>query len=203
MDLLTERTIAIAGVVQACQQVQRLARTGSYEDHEAQASLNSILILDALNTPAVYGGVAGVRSGLIALKEGILNSAKADNIEVLRYVMSVLQLQNQLYRDEQKFSEFGIAIERLSSFPKEEVISAYSKVYQDFISTMRPQIIVQGEEDFLQRDEVPQRIRSLLLAAVRSAVLWRQKDGSRFKILWQRTRMQNAAAELLNGLIVH
>jgi len=117
--------------------------------------------------------------------------------------MSVLQLQNQLYRDEQKFSEFGIAIERLSSFPKDEVIGAYSKVYQDFISTMRPQIIVQGEEDFLQRDEVPQRIRSLLLAAVRSAVLWRQKDGSRFKILWQRTRMQNAAAELLNGLIVH
>ena len=68
---------------------------------------------------------------------------------------------------------------------------------------MRPQIIVQGEQDFLQQDDVPQRIRSLLLAAFRSAVLWQQKDGSRFKILWQRTRMQNAAAALLADLPVH
>ena len=92
MDLITERTIALAGVIQACQQVQKLARTGFYEDDDALASLNSILILDALNTPAVYGGVIGVRSGLIALQGGVLNSASADGIEVLRYVMSVLQL---------------------------------------------------------------------------------------------------------------
>lgn len=203
MDLITERTIALAGVVQACQQVQSLARTGEFEDADTQASLNSILILDALNTPAVYGGIEGVRSGLVALQSGVLNSASADNIEVLRYVMSVLQLQTQLYRDQRKFSEFGLAIERLTSFPKEEIITAYSKVYQDFISTMRPQIIVQGEQDFLQRNEVPERIRSLLLAAFRSAVLWQQKDGSRFKILWQRTRMKNTASALLKELPVH
>ena len=203
MDLITERTIALAGIVQACQQVQSLARTGEFEDADAQASLNSILILDALNTPAVYGGIEGVRSGLVALQSGVLNSASANNIEVLRYVMSVLQLQTQLYRDQRKFSEFGLAIERLTSFPKEEIITAYSKVYQDFISTMRPQIIVQGEQDFLQRSEVPERIRSLLLAAFRSAVLWQQKDGSRFKILWQRTRMKNTASALLKELPVH
>lgn len=203
MDLIAERTIALAGVIQACQQVQSLARTGEFEEADAQASLNSILILDALNTPAVYGGIDGVRSGLIALKGGVLNSASSENVEVLRYVMSVLQLQSQLYRDQQKFTEFGLAIERLTSFPKEEILGAYSKVYQDFISTMRPQIIVQGEQDFLQRNEVPERIRSLLLAAFRSAVLWQQKDGSRFKILWQRTRMKNTASALLDELPVH
>jgi len=203
MDLITERTIALAGVIQACQQVQKLARTGELEQEDAQASLNSILILDALNTPAVYGGIAGVRSGLIALQQGVLNSAQPDNIEVLRYVMSVLQLQTQLYRDQEKFSAFGVAIERLTSFPKDQIIDAYSQVYQEHISVMRPQIIVQGEEDYLQRDDVPPRIRSLLLAAFRSAVLWQQKDGSRFKIIWQRTRMKNAASALLTELPVH
>jgi len=203
MDLITERTIALAGVIQACQQVQRLARTGDFEDADTQASLNSILILDAVNTPAVYGGVGCVRSGLMALQGGVLNSANGDSIEILRYVMSVLQLQSQLYRDQRKFSEFGIAIERLTSFPKEEIIAAYSKVYQEFISTMRPQIIVQGEQDYLQRDEVPERIRALLLAAFRSAVLWQQKDGSRFKILWQRTRMKNTAGALLKEMPIH
>jgi len=68
---------------------------------------------------------------------------------------------------------------------------------------MRPQIIVQGEQDYLQRDEVPERIRALLLAAFRSAVLWQQKDGSRFKILWQRTRMKNTAGALLKEMPIH
>lgn len=203
MDLITERTIALAGIVQACQQVQNLARTGELEEQDAQTSFNSVLILDAVNTPAVYGGVAGVRSGLSALQQGLLNAAQANNIEVLRYVMSVMQLQSQLYRDQEKFSAFGAAVERLSSFPKDEIIGACSEVYQEHISVMRPQIIVQGEEDYLQLDDVPPRIRSLLLAAFRSAVLWQQKGGSRFKILWQRTRMQNAATSLLDELPVH
>ena len=62
---------------------------------------------------------------------------------------------------------------------------------------MRPQIIVQGEEDYLQRPEIPPQIRGLLLAALRSAVLWQQKGGNRFKVLWERTRMQNAAKDFL------
>jgi high frequency lysogenization protein len=197
MNLIEERTIALAGLLQACKQVQRLAREGRIEPLDFEPSIKSVLVLDALNTPAVFGGIDGVRSGLALIEAGILRSPQPMDVEILRYAMSIMQLQSQLFRDEEKFSAFAQAVERLSSNSSEELVDACSDVYQKHISVMRPQIIVQGEQDYLQKADVPPKVRSLLLAATRAAVLWQQKDGSRFKLLWQRTRMQNAASDLL------
>ena len=203
MNLIEERTIALAAVLQACRQVQLLAREGHSHQADTESLKQSVLILDAVSTPAVYGGLAGVQTGLKMISDGVLGSPQGENVEILRYTMSLLHLQTQLYRDSDSFQKFGQAIERLSAESAEDLEQACSGVYQDFISDMRPQIIVQGEEGYLQRPEVPPQIRMLLLAGIRSAVLWQQKDGSRFKILWQRTRMQNAANALLRQITVH
>jgi len=197
MNLIEERTLALAGVFQACKQVQNLARNGRVDAFDVDPSMQSILVLDAINSQAIYGGVKGVNTGLRLIKEGILNSPQLADVEVSRYVMSVLELQRQLYRDDQKFSQFAQAVERLSAVQEDQYIGACSDLYQQFISDMRPQIIVQGEQDFLQQVEIPPKIRGLLLAALRSAVLWQQKGGNRFKVMWERTRMQNAAKEFL------
>ena len=202
MDLLEERTIALAGVLQACRQVQNLARSGEGDAFDINACLQSILVLDAVNTPSVYGGLAGVRSGLQMLESGIVNSTDGQDVEVLRYAVSILHLQAQLYRDTDKFNQFGTDVERLSGYSEDGLINACSDLYQKHISNMRPQIIVQGESDHLQNSEIPPQIRALLLAAIRSAVLWQQKDGGRFKLLWQRTRMQNAARRLIQDIPV-
>ena len=111
-------------------------------------------------------------------------------------MMSILQLQKQLYSNQQKFSEFGQAVERLSGFSNEELDSACSDVYQTHISVLQPQIIVQGEQEHLQSDGVPEQVRAMLLAAIRSAVLWQQKGGGKFRLVWERTRMQHAAKSL-------
>ncbi len=197
MNLIQERTIALAGVLQACQQVQHLARTGHAKDDIFDSSLQSILVLDAVNTPAVFGGLSGLRSGLTLLKDGVLNSTAGDDLELLRYMMSILQLQTQLYRDDQKFSAFGQSVERLSSYSNDELIDACSSAYQSHISVLWPQIIVQGEQEHLQQDGVPEKVRTMLLAAIRAAVLWQQKGGGKFRLVWERTRMRHAADELL------
>ncbi len=197
MNLIQERTIALAGVLQACQQVQSLARTGLAKDDAFENSLQSILVLDALNTPAVFGGIDGLRSGLALLKDGALNSTAGDDLELLRYMMSILQLQTQLYRDDQKFAAFGQSVERLSSYSNDELIDACSNTYQSHISVLRPQIIVQGEQEHLQQEGVPEKVRTMLLAAIRAAVLWQQKGGGKFRLVWERTRMRHAAEDLL------
>lgn len=202
-NIIEQRTIALAGVLQACQQVQSLARTGQTNDFDMAANMQSILVLDAVNTAAVYGGLDGVRSGLTSLSSGILSSPKMEDVELLRYVMSILHIQAQLYRDEQAFQQFAQAVERLSSQSSDEFTNACSQLYQNHISQMKPQIIVQGEQGYLEREDVPPQIRALLLSALRSAVLWQQKGGSRFKIIWQRTRMQNAARTLLTSSPAH
>lgn len=203
MNLIEERTIALAGLLQACKLVQDLARTGQVDQADFDTSLQSILVLDAVNTPAVFGGVEGLRTGLGVLAQGVLRSPQGMDVEVLRYAMSLMHLQNQLFADDDKYTAFGQAIERLSSHAADELVDACSDVYQTHISNMRPQIIVQGEQDHLQDVDIPPKVRSLLLAGIRAAVLWQQKDGSKFKLLWQRTRMQNAAREFLARGTVH
>lgn len=203
MNLIEERTIALGGVIQACKQVQNLARNGRADDIDFDACLQSVLVLDAVNTPSVYGGLQGVHGGLSLIEKGVITSPVSMDVEVLRYVASVLALQSQLFRDNQKFSAFASAVERLSAYSREDLVDACSDVYQTHISVLKPQIIVQGESQFLQNITIPPKIRSLLLAALRSAVLWQQKEGGKLKLLWQRTRMQNAARELLQQLTVH
>ncbi|MDG1905977.1 MAG: high frequency lysogenization protein HflD [Arenicella sp.] len=203
MTNLEERTLALAGVIQASLCVQSLARHGELDVADFNALMQSVLILDAASTASVYGGVNGVRRGLTSLADGLLVSPKADSLEVLRYAMSLLHLQRQLLTDEQKFKQFAQQIENLSGYSKDDLPAKCSTIYQDFISVMRPQIIVNGEEEFLQRPEVPVQIRTLLLSGIRSAVLWQQKGGGRFSLVWQRTRMQNAARTLLASGSVH
>jgi high frequency lysogenization protein len=197
MNIIEERTIALAGVLQACQQVQSLARTGVADTAVYTSAMQSVLVLDAMSTPAVFGGLGGVRAGLKLIEQGIFNSPEMSDLEVLRYMMSILQLQKQLYTDQQKFSQFGQAIDRLSSFSEDDLANAFSEVYQTHISILRPQIIVQGEQEHLQQDGVPEQVRTMLLAAVRSAVLWQQKGGGKFRLVWERTRMRQAAKSLL------
>ena len=197
MDIITERTIALAGMLQACAQVQSVARKGFADTQVYESCTKSILVLDAVNTPSVYGGLAGVKLGLKMIEEGVMQSASADSMEVLRYVMTIMQLQKQLHSDPSKFQEFGAAVERLSAFEEDILAQECSKVYQTYISTMQPQVIVQGEELHLQKEDIPPKVRTLLLAALRSAVLWQQKGGSRFRLIWERTRMRNAARSLI------
>lgn len=197
MNIIEERTIALAGVLQACQQVQSLARTGVADTAVYTSAMQSVLVLDAMSTPAVFGGLGGVRAGLKLIEQGIFNSPEMSDLEVLRYMMSILQLQKQLYTDQQKFSQFGQAVDRLSSFSEDDLANAFSEVYQTHISILRPQIIVQGEQEHLQQDGVPEQVRTMLLAAVRSAVLWQQKGGGKFRLVWERTRMRQAAKSLL------
>ena len=97
MNIIEERTIALSGVLQACQQVQNLARNGIANESVYQSSLQSVLVLDAVSTSAVYGGLGGVRSGLTLLESGVLNSPEMANLEILRYMMSILQLLSLIH----------------------------------------------------------------------------------------------------------
>lgn len=203
MNIIEERTLALAAVFQCSGIVRSLARSGQSDSSEEIILVQSISILDAINTPAIYGGIANLNTGLSYLARGILTTNSPEQLEIIRYVTQVLTLQRVLYADQSRFAEFALEVERLSSYSEGDLSRACSDIYQSFLSPLRPQIIVQGEQEFLQQDKIPERIRTLLLAAIRAAVLWQQKGGSRFRLLWERTRMQNAARSMLQDSEVH
>ena len=56
-----------------------------------------------------------------------------------------------------------------------------------------------GEHNYLANPANADRIRALLLAGMRSAVLWRQLGGSRWQILFKRKHIITEARRILDN----
>ena len=57
--------------------------------------------------------------------------------------------------------------------------------------------MINGNPDYLSRTETANKIRACLLAGIRSAILWRQCGGTRWKFLFYRKKIQAEIQELL------
>ena len=71
-----------------------------------------------------------------------------------------------------------------------------SNLYKQTISQLGPKIIVKGQPKNLTIGVNTERIRSLLLAGIRSAVLWRQVGGKRRDLVFRRTELLSCCQEL-------
>ncbi|MCU0934908.1 MAG: high frequency lysogenization protein HflD [Gammaproteobacteria bacterium] len=197
-----DRGIALAGVFQAAHLVSRVARRGLAEASALEASLASVLALDAESVEAVFGGAAGVSDGLRVMRQQLAPGAGSRDLEVTRYVVGILHLERKLSRRADLLRQIGERVAALNGGPGEasaaapETIDRLAEIYLATVSTLGPRIMVRGEPTLLARPENASRIRALLLAGIRAAVLWRQCGGSRLGLLLARRRMLAAVRDL-------
>ena len=203
---LPERVLALAGVIQALAQVRRIADTGQSEASVVQTALDSVFRIDADTPEAVYGRVADLAPGLRLLRDYFNKqaSAGASSDEGLpRLALSVLQLERRFVGEPNTVAAVAGGIAEISSQAETsgsthpEVLSALGGLYADTISHLRPRVMVQGNPHYLGQPGVVAEIRAILLAAVRSAVLWRQLGGSFWDLVFSRRAMADAASEWL------
>jgi high frequency lysogenization protein len=198
-----ERALAFAGILQALHLVQSTAYGKPYDVRALQASLTSILLIDADTVEDVYGGVAGVRSGLRLLKTQLLSEQQRPDAELSRYLVVLLHLERKFSKRSDLLNRVTEGIERaqqqLAHFDimHANVLASLADTYAQTISTLQPRIMVKGEPARLNEAGVANQIRALLLAAMRSAVLWRQCGGTRLGLLLGRRKLATAAAALL------
>jgi len=194
--MMQERVLALAGLVQALKQVRRIAETGQADASVLSTALDSVFRIDAESPEAVYGGIGDLRPGLVLLRDYFGNRNKDEALP--RLALAVLQIERRFVRDGAMVQQVqeGIAstatiADRLgSSHP--DVLAALGKLYADTVSNLRPKVMVQGNPHYLGQADIVSEIRALLLAALRSAVLWRQMGGSLFDFLIGRRQMQAA-----------
>ena len=89
---------------------------------------------------------------------------------------------------------------RVFEIGRSNVTSKVSALYQETISTLSPRIIVKGEQSYLSNSDTTSRIRTLLLAGIRSAILWNQIGGSQWRLLFTRASYVQSAKKLLGDL---
>ncbi len=207
-DALRDKTLALAGVFQAAKLAQQLARQGHANDVPLEASIRSILITDSINTVSIYGGVDGVRVGLVTLCEKTSASkTKSDDFEIARYVLQLVQLAGKLRSDDALAADIAERIERIKNeysgdngASRPRLYANLAQLYKETLSALRPQIIVQGEHGYLADPEIVDKVRTVLLAGVRSAFLWAQLGGSRWQLLFDRRNQLATANQLLSEL---
>ena len=202
---ITDQTLALAGIFQAVLQVQRVARQGRVENEPFEASLKSILVTDTKTTEEVFGGIASIQEGLRALLNNLGGDEKQRDMEQTRYAITLLHLERKLAARRDMLDAIARRIEnahrQLDHFPltHDNVIAGLADIYSNTISTLTPRIMVNGEHGHLNQPENANKVRALLLAGMRAAVLWRQSGGGRLKLLFKRKRYLEDAQRLLRA----
>ncbi|WP_417514055.1 high frequency lysogenization protein HflD [Marinobacter sp.] len=200
---LHDQTLALAGVFQAANLVQQIANNGHCNETSLEACLRSLFATNPATTLDVYGGeLTDVREGLVTLSTVMSEQSKQQDVEVLRYVLNLIHLESKLNRQSDMIDVIGSRIEQARhtashfGYIHTNLISNLASIYTDTISTFRLRIQVSGNPSLLQRDENAAKVRALLLAGIRSAVLWRQTGGRRWQLVLSRRKVIQHAREL-------
>ena len=201
-----DQVLALAGVVQSARLVDQISRTGSYPIEFLAPMINSLFIFDADGVADVYGGVSNVKLGLHNLATLLVNRDKPEARDMMRYVFGILHLERRFSANEEMAAVVRARLEH-AQFRSEhftshirETCHSLAGIYQDTISTFRYRIRVTGSMQQLQDPANADTIRALLLAGIRSAVLWRQLGGRRWRLLTHRGRMLQTAHDLSRRL---
>lgn len=184
-----DRVIALAGAMQAVDLVRSIARRGQSQADDFATCMDSLLQIDAPSSSDVYGGLHRLLTGLRLLEQQLHNP---QDMELTRYVATLLRLERKLSRRQDLLEVLSAGLQdilqNLAHFPvtHRNTIARFADLYLQTISTLSPRIMVSGVQAHLNNPENANRIRALLLAGVRSAMLWRQCGGSRWGLVLRR-----------------
>jgi high frequency lysogenization protein len=205
LKTLSNQTIALAGIAQVAVLVQQLATTGTCDQEAMEASIGSVLKIDSGSTAEIYGGLAGLKLGFEQLN-GQISGEKPPNPDQARYAASIVFLEKKLSgrKDFLATIQAGIVKAQAQSeqfgLLHENVLANLGDLYHSTISTLQPRIMVNGEQGYLSSHAIANKIRALLLAGIRSAMLWRQCGGSRWKFIFYRRRIQDELQNLIKQI---
>lgn len=198
---MKDRVIALAGLLQAIRLVQQMANNGQSETQPLATCIDSLFRFDADSAEGVYGGLAGVETGLRRLITQ-LDGSDRDTTQT-RIAMNLLQLERRFIASPQVVDAVRRGLDAIQ--PEREqlgsthhtVLAKLGDLYADCISPLGARVLVQGNPVYLSQASVVGEVRAALLAALRAAVLWRQVGGSYWDFLWSRRVMAETARELL------
>lgn len=199
------RVLALAGVFQAAALVKQLAKTGRAEETSFLASIRSIFKVEAATTLEIYEDTKQFALGLNELIRLFSNHKLPKDPEIARYVFSLLHLERKLSQQDAILAQIRHGIERAATQAQhfspthENVMANLASLYTDTLSTFSFRIHVTGEPLYLSQTPTINKVRALLLAGIRSAVLWQQLGGRRWQLLLNRTAILEAARRWLTA----
>lgn len=208
-NTLREQVLALAGLCQSVSLVDSIARTGTAEPEPFEACLQSLFSFSADTTAEAYGGVDKLELGLRRLNDLLSGERSQSDRELVRYLIGATHLQRQLEKQPDVAAIVRSRLEhsakgaRINSRNISELSPSIAAIYKDTISHFKFRIKVNGSAQQLQNEHNADRIRALLMAAIRAGYLWRQQGGRRLHFLFKKQAILRTARDILQREIPH
>ena len=170
---------------------------------EEATCINSIFNIDPVLVKDIYGGVESLRYGLKGMVEQLSGKTTGSDMELTRYAITVLHLERKLAKNPDHLETLRQGIQRINLTAESvgestpATLTQLASLYTSTISQLTPRIIISGDPAILSMEEVKARIRALLLAAIRAAVLWRQCGGTRIKLIFNKKAILRETERIL------
>jgi len=208
MDNKLQQTLALAGIAQAAFLVDQLAQHGLAAQDKLSTSLESLFITKPGSTIEVYGGVDKLKLGLQVLEEiFITKESSLKSPDLMRYLIGLIYLEVRLRKQSEMLEKIADGLVKTDKDNQDsnmqlaenpDIINQLARLYQQTISTLSFRIQVSGKPQYLKNTAIANTIRAILLAGIRSAVLWQQLGGRRWHFFLFRSRISKDIQTLLN-----
>ena len=121
--------------------------------------------------------------------------------ETRRYISSIKDLVKRINTSSIIDEQFKKRIDRLNETEYEkntdDTVLEIGQLYKDTFSKLEPRIVISGDNQYLKEDLNAARIRTALMAAIRSVYLWKSCNGSDFKFFLFKKRYIKRIKEII------
>lgn len=206
-----QQHIALAAVVQCAVLVNNLANGKQAADDELITCINPLLVLNPESIDEIYPCVNGLNLGIKTLQDIFSNEKTRENADVIRYTLGMLILRNKLNKNRLMQNRIRASLKYTAPLSVDETETGkldtdgtcelLAELYQNTLSKLSFRIQVHGKMDSLVDEQMANKIRALLLAGVRSAVLWYQLGGRRWRLVIHRKQIRQTVGNIRRKLI--
>ena len=206
------QNIALCAVAQCAALVHELAIGKEIRQSQLASAINPLLILNPESVEQVYPNLESLALGFSTLQSILRSNRVKQNSQIRRYITEILILRKSLSKNMIMQSVVRAGLSNLEpirpslidcmqtnqqelneqNYTFEEISSLYRKT----LSTLKHRIKVAGKVQFLKNEIVSNKIRGLLFAGVRSAVLWHQLDGRYWRLFIYNKRISNTVSDI-------
>ena len=197
---LKNETISLGAIYQACNEIKKIAWQGEVNNNIIEPLINSVYQTTSEEIEDVFISIKRLNSGLDFLRRQLVGDAFSRDGEVSRYFEAIGILVKNMNKKDDVLNKLRTELTRQSMPINEDNLDQHalflSELYLSTISTVEPRIIVNGDNKYLTDKKNAAMIRSLLLCAIRSYILWQQSGGSKFRIFIFKKKIAELAVKL-------
>ena len=197
---LKNETISLGAIYQACNEIKKIAWQGEINNNIIEPLINSVYQTTSEEIEDVFISIKRLNSGLDFLRRQLVGDAFSRDGEVSRYFEAIGILVKNMNKKDDVLNKLRMELTKQSMPISEDNLDQHalflSELYLSTISTVEPRIIVNGDNKYLTDKKNAAMIRSLLLCAIRSYILWQQSGGSKFRIFIFKKKIAELAVKL-------